>query len=66
MISNVNNSKNNSYHIALYIPNPSPSVPLSTEVRLVSNQVEKLFLQNKGGYRNGLELQKGRKQGVVT
>ena len=29
-------------------------------------QVEKSFLQNEGGYRDGLELQKGRKQGLVT
>ena len=29
-------------------------------------QVEKLFLQNEGGKRDGLELQKGRKQGVAT
>ena len=29
-------------------------------------QVEKSFLQNEGGYRDGLELQKGKKQGVVT
>ena len=31
-----------------------------------SIQVEKSFLQNEGGYRDGLEPQKGKKQGVVT
>ena len=29
-------------------------------------QVEKSFLQNEGGYRDGSKLQKGKKQGVVT
>ena len=29
-------------------------------------QVEKLFFQNEGGYRDGSKLQKGKKQGVVT
>ena len=29
-------------------------------------QMEKSFLQNEGGYRDGLEPHKGKKQGVVT
>ena len=29
-------------------------------------QVEKSFIQNEGGYKDGLELQQGKKQGVVT
>ena len=29
-------------------------------------QVEKSFLSNEGEYRDGLELQKGRKQGVLN
>ena len=34
--------------LSYYMPNPSPSVPLSTEIRLLSKQVEKLFLQKEG------------------
>ena len=39
---------------------------LALNVQVENTQVEKSFLQNKRGYRDGSEFQKGKKQGVVT
>ena len=60
------------YHAAACVATPTPCAPFLRGVCHILHglqgvsRMEKSFLQNEGGYRDGLELQKGKKQGVVT